>query len=385
MADVWISPSLGGLHGSTFETYLRTMSDELDRPIRVMRGRGRQVSENPPAWTTDEAQEANSALDVTTVSERGITINAWAAFSHIEGRSDQTQPDDLMNDGRFGEPVYDILTIENSAFDVIEFQSMMFGEFAARHIVFHWPLTSIPLRNEVRWNLLFDEPLRQCVDEEFLATTEQRIAERAQALYLKIANERSSTEINDRRTRINVMENNLATSQVSIVAMQDELREQQTILDRLLDARRDVSEAELITEWQKLNEHVKVNRVSLAGKILHVFTENIEMTNPNTSETTVVGRFDITLNFETNNTYIRNLTNRRGGYDHPHVNNGRFCQGELEPTIQQLFRERQIGALVNLIIDALGHVTPEDVWGRTVGWFFGDEDAPDPEVTDFEA
>jgi hypothetical protein len=124
----------------------------------------------------------------------------------------------------------------------------------------------------------------------------------------------------------------------------------------------------LDTNWQGEHEFV-------------VRTDGIELVHPNTGDSTIVGEYRITFNFETNHVRIDNLTNRRGAWDHPHVSNGEFCAGELGPTIMRLISRKQIGAAVNMVImviASLEYCDPEDDWGRHVEWWFGAEDAPEP-------
>jgi hypothetical protein len=72
-----------------------------------------------------------------------------------------------------------------------------------------------------------------------------------------------------------------------------------------------------------------------------------------------LGRFQVDLNFN-GDVRIRNLTNRMGAYDHPHIHQGRPCLGPIREGIAKLLGEFQFVAAAEVLIDFLHTVNPAD-------------------------
>ena len=72
-----------------------------------------------------------------------------------------------------------------------------------------------------------------------------------------------------------------------------------------------------------------------------------------------LGRFQVDLHFN-GDVRMRNLTNRLGPYDHPHIHQGRPCLGSIREGVAKLLGEFQFVAAAEVLVDFLHTVNPAD-------------------------
>jgi len=72
-----------------------------------------------------------------------------------------------------------------------------------------------------------------------------------------------------------------------------------------------------------------------------------------------LGRFQVDLHFN-GDVRMRNLTNRLGPYDHPHIHQGRPCLGSIREGVAKLLGEFQFVAAAEVLMDFLHTVNPAD-------------------------
>jgi hypothetical protein len=77
-----------------------------------------------------------------------------------------------------------------------------------------------------------------------------------------------------------------------------------------------------------------------------------------------LGQFRLDLHFD-GRIFLRNLTDRYETYDHPHVDNGRPCLGNIQEWIQRLLAQREFAAAAEVLLHYLGTVNPAD-WRKAV-------------------
>jgi hypothetical protein len=77
-----------------------------------------------------------------------------------------------------------------------------------------------------------------------------------------------------------------------------------------------------------------------------------------------LGRFRMDLHFD-GRLFLRNLTNRYESYDHPHIENGRPCLGNIQEWIHRLIAQGEFAAATELLLRYLGTVNPAD-WRKAV-------------------
>jgi hypothetical protein len=366
-----------------------------DRVIRVRQGRGRQ---QPIEHLRDEDWERTMQRDTLHGdmpaywnANEAVTISLYDSLSVADGHYDMARfpYSSMYPDGRFvDEPVYDCLQVQDSdegslAWEFPAEQYIKWGvEFAERVITFLVPMHAVLMEREFDWGSAFDDSLALCIDPNFRERQAEVREQRNRERFVTILRQRDDTELRNLRQRIDNNMSELTDAQTQEERARQELRDAQELLDSVL-ARRDDnrSDDDLLTEYEAVLRHAHVDGIAWHGNdTLSVRTNDITLEHPDTGESTIVGRFRIEFKFGAQDITVHNLTNRRGIHDHPHVRNGSFCQGELKPTLMRLMAQRQVGAAINMTIAALEYCDPQDDWGRHIEWWFGAEDAPEPEA-----
>jgi hypothetical protein len=80
-----------------------------------------------------------------------------------------------------------------------------------------------------------------------------------------------------------------------------------------------------------------------------------------------LGRFQVSLHFN-GDVHIRNLTDRVGPYDHPHIHQGRPYLGSVREGIAKLLGEFQFVAAAEVLVDFLHTVNPADWRLEVIRW-----------------
>ena len=105
-----------------------------------------------------------------------------------------------------------------------------------------------------------------------------------------------------------------------------------------------------------------VTDVEVQAGALRVFTE--PMVIEYGARRYRVGRFRLDLHFD-GRVFIWNLTDRYDTYDHPHVDNGRPCLGNIQEWVQRLLAQREFAAATEVLLEYLQTVNPAD-WRKAV-------------------
>lgn len=225
------------------------------------------------------------------------------------------------------------------------------------------------------WGTMFDSWAAMLNgDTTFAERAEQRLIERMRCMLQS----QGDDAIRDVEEEISNNEIQLQSVRRQIQTYIDNLRDGQARLDLLLSRRESCDDVDAEREIQAINRHAMIDRLSLVSGGLTVTTKPIELehpVDPDTYGTAVLGEYRLTFDFAQNEVKIRNLTNAKGAYDHPHVNNQRFCAGEWQPTVDGMVRQRQIAAATTFIINCLKNVNPNDTWGRTYRHWWDDTDS----------
>jgi hypothetical protein len=88
-----------------------------------------------------------------------------------------------------------------------------------------------------------------------------------------------------------------------------------------------------------------------------------------------MGTFQIDLGFNGEIT-MRNLTNRHGYYDHPHIWDGKPCLGNIRAGLAKLIGELELTAAAEVLLDFLKTINPRDWHVSIEHW----REAPDPSL-----
>lgn len=393
--------------------HARSLKDYLDAcpvselPIRILQpetGDTWTPDNVHSTWTAAQARGAG-AENVADARERGITIMMGESLSPrneeqgwsdlvIENALDLFTEESTYSSDRLN--LYDVMNVTDPQFPTIDvpgqgaedrgedFLSHL-GEFTERIIMF-WPtFYSFGRPRSLKWAEVLDAVWPAMVDSEAIEEYVRTAANRARQQFVQIVVERDQTQLREIRSRVEQNERAYINLTRETDELHQRLREDGNMIDIYMERFNTggTTPDQVDAEWQVMENHSHVERLSLAnnGRTLHVFTDELDITNPNDGATANVGAFDIAFDLNTNRVSARNLTNRRGNRDHPHINGGDFCLGELNRTVRNLIAQRQLGSAVALVITALETVNPEDTWGRHYYLWFDENYAPGEEDT----
>lgn len=382
MSDVIIPPGHARSHPN-LRGFLENESDRLGVPIRVIDGGGAQLQPD----IADSAWMGTDALTVTLQQcrEHGVTLVFWGSISHMGGAyTTATMPPEFFEDELDTEyrRIADTMRFEEGELEAEPIhlgedgrQRALVGEIGPRVVALHvnprW--ASYPERARFDW---LSESFDRAVNPELLAEARERQLTRAREQFIEASRQRGD-EVEEIRERIASQEVAYADAQASVQTYRRQLADAQQLLDSIL-ARRENDEGDVFErEWEALLRHNHVTDVRWSRDRLIVYTDELDITHPDTGETATLGSFALLVT-PGQHIRVKNLTHRRGTYDHPHVNRGRVCAGDLAGTLDELIHRQQIATAVNMVISLLHRVTPEDAWGRHIEWWFGSEESPEP-------
>lgn len=147
-------------------------------------------------------------------------------------------------------------------------------------------------------------------------------------------------------------------------------RQMRDLEHRLLKAQRRLSELEqyqavpdaLGRDFDRIAGLPGVVEVRVTDGVLQVFTDSIVIEYGFRHYR--LGRFRLDLYFD-GRVFLRNLTDRYETYDHPHVENGRPCLGNIQEWVQRLLAQREFAAATEVLLQYLRTVNPAD-WRKAV-------------------
>lgn len=169
-----------------------------------------------------------------------------------------------------------------------------------------------------------------------------------------------------------------------VAALEGELRELEASLRtsgrqmrdlerRLLLTQRRLSELEqhqaapetLARDFQRIGQLPGVADVGIREGALQVFTDPIIIQYGFRHYR--LGRYRLDLYFD-GRIFLRNLTDRYETYDHPHVENGRPCLGNIQEWVQRLLAQREFAAATEVLLQYLRTINPAD-WRKAVTYW----------------
>jgi hypothetical protein len=150
-------------------------------------------------------------------------------------------------------------------------------------------------------------------------------------------------------------------------------RQMSRLEQRLLLADRRLAELEqhrasteaLAREFDRLAALPGITDVRVGEEVLYLFTGLVTVEYG--SRRFRLGRFRMDIHFD-GRIFLRNLTDRYETYDHPHVDNGRPCLGNIQGWVQQLIARREFSAAGGVLLQYLATVNPSD-WRKPVTYW----------------
>ena len=126
---------------------------------------------------------------------------------------------------------------------------------------------------------------------------------------------------------------------------------------------------EMLKDLLNLKEMSDIEDIKFKGLSVEVYTNNLFFKDDRTGKTHLGGRYQIIINFQTNDVRIWNLTHPRQGYNgqnmqHPHVfDDGKMCMGDLSKYLPEPMSRMQILPTTMLLINFLKSVNTSDPAG----------------------
>jgi len=255
---------------------------------------------------------------------------------------------------------------------------IQFGEVTPNHI-FLWSPNAF--RRSTRGWVDWSEVLRN-----FISQTEGIDTEAWRAL----AQERREAAIMAAFERVavhqcsHIIENSLnamSQAQATVTRREDELQAARSAFERATLEHK-VARANTMTEedaleklkltFENLKQHPDIDEIRATDSRLTVLTNELQLTDPASGDSCVLGKCEIRVPLVLGNAIVvRNLTNKQGQWDHPHVQEGRPCFGDMSRTFQDMIQKLDIGPLVTMMIVLLKSFNPDDSWGFNANLFFG--------------
>lgn len=82
----------------------------------------------------------------------------------------------------------------------------------------------------------------------------------------------------------------------------------------------------------------------------------------------VIGEFDVHIDLKTGNLKITNETNKTSGYDHPHINNGNPCLGNIADGLIRMITEFELFGALQMIYNYLHSYNADSVYHKIEFW-----------------
>ena len=170
----------------------------------------------------------------------------------------------------------------------------------------------------------------------------------------------SGTEVEALEGELRELDVNLRTSGRQMRDLERRLTVAQRRLTELAD-HQDRPET-LARDFDRIVALPGVEDVGVNDSALQVFTEPIVIEYG--FRRYRLGRYRLDLYFD-GRLFIQNLTDRYDTYDHPHVESGRPCLGNIQDWVQRLLAQREFTAATEVLLQYLRTVNPSD-WRKAV-------------------
>lgn len=232
------------------------------------------------------------------------------------------------------------------------------------------------------------------VIEALLGDTEeirQRTMERARERFREFNTNRLGTRINEVRGSVTGLENALSDHEQALTSTRDSLRLEKLTLDTLLKMQEgDTPAADPDTEWEAIQNHNMVERLSIRGDRFVIDTVELTLTDPDDGRTATLGKFRISFPMRPGSglgVQMENLTNAKDDGSgiprhHPHIAQNRPCFGSLMNEVSRLGASGEVGGMLEVLLQYLQTYNPRDDYGRYAGlWFTGRVQERRPDTT----
>lgn len=357
--------------------YLTQKEAELGVPIRFMAGRGRTWPNSE--WTDEQAAACGNAT-VEDAAERGITIVDYSTLQAATTYDRIEIPPVLAFDEHYNNwDVHDVFVVPDRMLraEPIQIGGVNLGEVGDRIITLALACGGWLDISVLKADVLLDDALKRCIDEQFIAGLVEARETFARDAFLDYAENTGQEGITNIRREVDRWASTLEGHTRQIALAKLKLREQQQILDAVLDNQdEDNTRASRLEQWEMLNNDPRIASIAFDpdDNTVTIETNGTNLIHPLDGREVYLGKFRWTIGIADGTVHVVNIDNQHGGFDHPHVYMNRPCFGDMGETITTFVMQGRLHPAVDMIFVFLGSVQLRDDYGRRAAfWFEQDE------------
>lgn len=332
-----------------------------------------------PTWTAGHWIDSNATIpDEMSVNDFGITVVASGASTSPELEYIEALPSTLSTDDQDIPYGMDMFRQNRPDFPGVYFlkeeDDFIWGEIQDRLV--YWYFSPSYIDENADLNKLITQPILKSFNDEFLK--ELREVQKVTNLErFKLAlNTANTTRMNNVRREITDFENQINSYLRHITEYTNHLRERRMQME-FFTHKEEVDQDSWDEQWNALHRFPDIDEINFINNdILQVKTVDLDMVDPQDGRITNLGVMQIDINCTTFSVEIHNLTNKRLNRDHPHVENGGPCWGNIGPNVSRMIGEGDIAQAIDLILQYLKSYNPDDDWGRYANLFFAEIPQP---------
>lgn len=350
------------------------LETELDRPLRVLYGRGRTVV--PGHWTPTQRERALGAPTAADAEARGITLLVYGSFNDLLAlRSVEAflNKPELWNGNQGyanGATIHDVVTPVTPLLvgDPFMIEDTLIGEIQERCVAIHLPLEWLPY---VKTDNFIRDLVMLSLDEAAIAAWQTAQEARNFTAFCDLLKRGTNEGLVMVEKKIEAAMTKQSNAAEILAKTKTQLRNYGAQLAAMRAATdEDAMQQSREEAWGRLHDHPKIEAINLDGKKIMIDTVELTITHPITGDVAPLGKFRWTICPEQVTIKAQNLTNRRGNYDHPHIMNNRPCFGSMGGAIFELLARGDLAAMVEMLFVFLGTINLEDDWSRRASFWF---------------
>jgi hypothetical protein len=403
--DINLEPGVRG--------YLESLERELQRPIRVISGRGRRLTpQTARDWNHNQWAAGRSAWsDIPEElrqnpqdrrrrnTDNAITIVSYGAPVTVE-RS--YFPDYELPDSWWDRSRHELRYVEDAvlfayepAVAAIQANSgtdrngfdLPYG-WITDHVFFSSiRLDRLQIARAIDLERVIGQHVRRCVADGIAEEIARTLEEAAMEHWVSMLTTRSINQLQTSERTLGTLERSIGEHQQQLQAFLTQRRDLIALVQALRNSG-EMTEEHAREEWRRITEHPRIRDLEMTASMLSFNTDEIIITDPRTGAQRTLGVFAIEIGYGTDEGYLRfrNLTNSRDGRDHPHVpHNEAPCLGNMHGPLMNAISSRDFPLAIELIFQYLESYNPDDVWGSHASAWFGYPDEVHPEFNTNDA
>lgn len=234
---------------------------------------------------------------------------------------------------------------------------------------------------ELLCKVLFDPIIDKITNAEFFDNREEYLWQEGRDTFMRAVRNLTNKQEQKLRTQLMQHENVQRDLESQLGNVLDNVRHTTIALKRAMEVQLDddANFERTINELRK-NKHIEKITFDKATSKMQVFTDQLYMYSPNEHERIDLGKMKIefALAGGGRNVYdimIFNLTNPKGGRQHPHVDEtGLPCLGGFSGSMRSLFQRGELVALFEQTLQYLTTFNPDDAYAAWAAWWWQDDD-----------